>query len=377
MFYKRRTAFKRFKYNFRDYSPTGSLMLPTNKQFLYKVLTHSIFNFCVLAIAGSKLSAQPVTQATHAKSYSIQALEFRVVDIERPITRQGKLLNSLRYIYLESSRPATSQEAREATRAEKRAIKRRQKRRSRATANHVPWEGQLLKVFRLGPPMPDQDQAVIREEFEKKLRNHRDKILGERNQKIDSLAFRGLPIAKSKASKKVASLLETGDDDDELGSEELTQDQAQAGSFCGGLKQECCLIDQENYCKPSLVCVERLNETEADSNSVKTTSICVDAEERKVELACGEFEQRCCEGYCHSSSLICSENMCQLPPIKPQRIKTPVGILQISKVNQVYDEHGELVKSVVQAAVRYDALRSSKDNRALNAIRLGDYARWY
>ena len=370
-------------------------MLPTYKQYLYKVLTKSIFSVFAIALAGPQLLAQPVMQASHAESYVIQPLEFHVIDIERPFTRQGKLFNSLRYIYLEASRPATSQEARTLTRAEKRAIKRRRRRKSQLKKTHVPWEGQLLKVFRLGPPMPDQDQVIIRENFENKLRRYRDKVLNQRNQKIDELAFRGLPIAKSMNSKKVASLLETGDDDDELGSEEINQEQANAGSFCGGVKQDCCVIEQENYCKPSLVCIEiskdsqltasRFAESElaksqaTDSNSVQTKSksICVDAEERKIELACGDFEQKCCKGLSNSSGLICSEGMCQLPPIKPQRIKTPVGILQISKVNQVYNDQGELIKSVVQAAVRYDALRSSKGNRALNAIRLGDYARWY
>ena len=365
-------------------------MLPTYKQYLYKVLIHSIFSVFVMVIARPKLLAQPVMQASHAESYIIKDLEFHVIDIERPFTRQGKLFNSLRYIYLEASRPATSQEARPLTRAEKRALKRRRKRKPQLKKARIPWEGQLLKVFRLGPPMPDQDQAVIREGFENKLRRHRDKILSQRNQKIDELAFRGLPIAKSMTSKKVASLLETGDDDDELGSEEITQEQANAGSFCGGIRQDCCVIEQENYCKPSLVCIkisEASSYTDSQliksqlsgSNSAQTKSksICVDAEERKLELACGDFEQKCCKGLCNSSSLICSENMCELPPIKPQRIKTPVGILQISKVNQVYNEQGELIKSVVQAAVRYDALRSSKSNRALNAIRLGDHARWY
>ena len=360
-------------------------MLPTYKQYLYKVLIHSIFSVFVMIIARPKLLAQPVMQASHAESYIIKDLEFHVIDIERPFTRQGKLFNSLRYIYLEASRPATSQEARTLTRAEKRALKRRRKRKSQLKKARIPWEGQLLKVFRLGPPMPDQDQALIREGFENKLRRHRDKILSQRNQKIDELAFRGLPIAKSMTSKKVASLLETGDDDDELGSEEITQEQANAGSFCGGIRQDCCVIEQENYCKPSLVCI-KISEassytdsqlTGSNSAQTKSKSICVDAEERKLELACGDFEQKCCKGLCNSSSLICSGNMCELPPIKPQRIKTPVGILQISKVNQVYNEQGELIKSVVQAAVRYDALRSSKSNRALNAIRLGDHARWY
>ena len=159
------------------------------------------------------------------------------------------------------------------------------------------------------------------------------------------------------------------------------------GSFCGGLKQSCCVIEQESYCKPSLVCVSQepltktedptLNDPKLSSSKPRLKQFCMDAEERKLELACGDFEQRCCQGACKSSNLICSENECQLPPMKPQRIKTPVGILQISKVNQVYNDQGELIKSVVQATVRYDALRSSRDNRALNAIRLGDYARWY
>ena len=364
-------------------------MLPTNKQYLYKVLLSSIFSVSAMIITKTQLLAQPVVQASHAESYAIQALEFHVIDIERPFTRQGKLLNSPRYVYLEASRPATSAETRSLSRAEERALKRRQKKRTNTQAKspNTPWQGQLLKVFRMGPPMPDQDQIMIREEFENKLRQHRDQVLNHRNQRIDERAFRGLPIAKSSVSKNVASLLETGDDDDELGSEELTRDQATVGSFCGGLKQSCCIIEKESYCKPSLVCVpqkslsktEELlpNDSKLNSNGPALKQLCMDAEERKLELACGDFEQRCCRGTCKSSSLMCSENMCQLPPMKPQRIKTPVGILQISKVNQVYNDQGELIKSVVQATVRYDALRSSKDNRALNAIRLGDYARWY
>lgn len=364
MMHKRRTAFKRFKYIFRDDSPIGQLMFTTNKQYLFKVFISSVFSFCFLLNSSQSVVAQPIAQASHATSYEIKALEFHVVDIERPFTRQGKLLNTPRNIYLESSRPATAQEARALSRAEKRALKRRQRRnRYKTQAENIPWEGQILKVFRLGPPMPNQDQEALREDFEQKLRQYREQKLTQRNQKIDDLAFRGLPVAKSQAPKQVASLLETGDDDDELGSEELQQGKVDVGSFCGGADQACCEIEQEAYCKPSLVCV---------SNK------CIKAEIHKENLTCGDFEQRCCDhSICHVSSLVCSDHRCQLPPLKPQRIKTPVGILQISKVKQVYNEQGELIKSIVQATVRYDALKSSKNNRAFNAIRIGDYARWY
>ena len=63
------------------------------------------------------------------------------------------------------------------SRAEKRALKRQQKNvKHQAKSPNTPWQGQLLKVFRMGPPMPDQDQTMIREEFEDKLRQHRDQV---------------------------------------------------------------------------------------------------------------------------------------------------------------------------------------------------------
>lgn len=296
--------------------------------------------------------AQSTAGLDHQEQQSIGALTFSVVNIQRPLTRSGKTLVSPRHIYLLASREPSTQEARRLAASEKRALKRRAKRRRRKSRASLvsgprPWEGRLLKTFRLGPPRPRIYPTPAHLKYFEQMRAYEKDLLEKRNQKLTTLSAKGSPIALSTPAAPV-ELLEESDDDDELSG-------AEDGEICGHEGEACCQTTRRGSCDSGLMCVD---------------SRCI-----PPPPPCGGFEQACCDKApaCRRSALYClisdtsSDRACLFPPPKPERIKTPIGILEIIEVE------GRLIK----ATVRYDALQSRKNNQPLNAIRQGDKAVWY
>ena len=281
-----------------------------------------------------------------------ESLHFTVVDIHRPHMREGKTLNAPRYIYLQASREPTKSEARRLTPSEKRALKsRRLTKKSKRGSSRTPkanqssldqtWEGRLLKASRLGPPR----ERSYSERYVNALRRYEEKIITEKRASLAALAEAGSPIALSSPIAP-ANLLESSDDDDEMsGSED--------GEICGHLGEQCCITQESPLCDTGLDCVKNR---------------CLNPPK-----PCGGFEQSCCdEGLaCRRAPLRCladqSGQRCLLPPLPPERLKTPIGILEITEVQ------GRLIKAIV----KYDALNPQIDDQPLNAIRRGDEAKWY
>ena len=267
-------------------------------------------------------------------------VSFKVTDIKRPVTRGGRtLISSPRDIYLEASRSPTSAEARPLSKSEKRALKRRFRRSSLDT-----WQGRILRVYRLGPEEMKEFPTEAHQRYFSQLRDYEAQLIAERDAKLAALSETGSPIALS-TPKADPSLLETSDDDDELsGSEE--------GEICGHLGEPCCQTTRRGSCDTKLMCVE---------------GSCVYPPD-----PCGGFEQSCCDqgARCLRGGQVCDESSltCIVPPPPPERLKIPVGVIEIVAV---YDNN------IVKARVRFDALKPQRKSKPLNAIRVGDEATWY
>ena len=347
--------------------------LSVKKEMDYKRSDWSLFQGFVFLIIIGLSPALYAQNSPYDERVDIEQPElfFTVVDIQRPITRIGKTLTSPRHIYLFASREPKPVEARQLARSEKRALKRRRRssksRRRRRGAKQeaqgsslihtaAPWEGRLLKASRLGPPR----QRAYRPTYLQRLREYEATKIKLRDEAIAAQSENGSPIALSTPAASV-DLLESSDDDDELSG-------AEDGEICGHLNEPCCQTTTRGSCEVTsqqpLMCVQLLDEKSGDRKSV-----C-----RPPPEPCGGFEQMCCkeELSCRRAALRCLARdgyaeRCLLPDLPPERLKTPIGILEIVEVQ------GRLVK----AAVRYDALIPQRNHQPLNAVKRGDQAIWY
>ena len=293
-----------------------------------------------------------------ASQNKLDAVSFTVVDVKRPVTRWGRQLSAPRYIYLMASRPPSGREARRLAKSEKRALRKsRRSRKSRKSRNPQdnsvalskarPWDGRWLKVYRLSPAEAPEVDAEAQSQLEDHLRRYEQSLIDQRDARLAELSRGGSPIALS-TPKASPDLLESSDDDDELSG-------AEEGEICGHQGEPCCQTTQRASCDTGLMCVK---------NSCQPPP-----------KPCGGFEQECCqEGLACKSrfGLVClsdqgGEKSCLIPPPLPERLKSPVGIVEIVEVR------GRLVKAIV----RSDALRPKRKKRSLNAIYLGDEATWY
>jgi hypothetical protein len=287
-------------------------------------------------------------------------LSFTVVDVRRPVTRWGRKLSSPRYIYLMASRPPSRSEARRLAKNERRALRksrrgRKSRRASRereiqpsSAARMRPWEGRRLNVYRLGPAEAQEIDAQAHNQLENRMRKYEQRLIDDRDARLAELSSDGSPIALS-TPKASADLLESSDDDDELSG-------AEEGEICGHQGEPCCQTTKRASCDTGLMCVK---------NSCQPPP-----------KPCGGFEQECCaEGPdCYPRfGLVCLSDQgggqsCLIPPPLPERLKSPVGVVEVVEVR------GSLVKAIV----RSDALKPRRrKSRSLNAIYLGDEATWY
>lgn len=271
-------------------------------------------------------------------------MSFKVVDVQRPVTRNGKTLTSPRDIYLLATRQPSPQEARRLSRSELQALRRGKK--SRETLDT--WEGRVLRVFRLGPAEPKEYPTAQHLEYFDRLRSREAQMIQEATEQLAALSAEGSPIALSTPDAP-AELLETSDDDDEL-------DGKEEGQICGHVGEQCCETTRGGACDTGLICIKE--------------------ECQLPPPPCGGFEQACCaEGDpCRRpelTGLTCLEDrgepLCLFPVPPPEHMKTPVGVLEIISV------HGPIVK----ARVRFDALKPQQGEQPLNAIKVGDEASWY
>jgi len=301
--------------------------------------------------SGDMLRGQPHHSGGQGK------VSFKVVDVKRPVTRWGRRLSAPRYIYLMASRSPSRAEARRLARSEKRALRKSRKSRKprkprqpelapRATGVR-PWEGRYLGVYRLGPAQAREFPTQVHLDYFDQLRAYEQRLIDERDAHLAEISRGGSPIALS-TPKASPDLLESSDDDDELSG-------AEEGEICGHQGEPCCQTTQRGSCDTGLMCVK---------------GSC-----QPPPTPCGGFEQECCAEApaCRRTGLIClpdegGAQACLMPPPLPERLKTPVGVVEIIEVN------GPLVKAVV----RSDALKSRRRRaRPLNAIYLGDEATWY
>ena len=286
---------------------------------------------------------------------------FTVVDVRRPVTRAGRRLTSPRYVYLMASRAPSKGEARPLAKSEKRALrKKRKSRKARGRKSREvqaaspglprirPWEGRWLKVYRLSPAEAQEIDTQARDELEGRMRQYEQRLIDQRDAYLAELSRGGSPIALS-TPKASPDLLESSDDDDELSG-------AEEGEICGHQGEPCCQTTQRASCDTGLMCVK---------NSCQPPP-----------KPCGGFEQECCaEGpACKPRfGLVCLSDQgggqsCLIPPPLPERLKSPVGVLEVVEVR------GHLIKAIV----RSDALRPKRRGvKSLNAIYLGDEATWY
>ena len=320
-------------------------------EFKYPSLYILLVTIVIFSIRFNKLGH---TQELTANDINNGELYFKVVDIQRPLTRYGKTLTSPRYIYLQASREPTVPEARKLASSEIRALKRRTKRRRGRAQRKVQkemigpqaWERRLLKAFRFGPPRASNFPTPAHERYFDHLRSLEKKREAKRKEYLETLASEGSPIALTRPTAP-SDLLESSDDDDEILGEET-------GEICGHQGEPCCKQTTRGPCDIGLMCVE-------DHCALPPP-------------LCGGFEQICCSKgrSCIRDGLKCLTSdsgieQCLFPPPPAERVKTPIGILEIIEVQ------GQVVK----ALVRYDALKPQGADQPLNALRRGDLAIWY
>ena len=215
-----------------------------------------------------------------------------------------------------------------------------------------PWEGRLLRVYRLSPAEQRDYPTAEHLAYFEQLRDYERRLIEARDAKLAELSSAGSPIAP-KAPKASPEDLERGDDDDEISGDE-------EGEICGLDGQACCQTTRRGPCDTGLMCVKQ-----------------------KCQLPprpCGGFEQICCaEGdpcrvqrgrstsmfSCMPSDM--GEQQCLIPPPKPERLKTPIGLLEVVSVKN----------EVIKALVRRDILKDRSASDSINAISIGDRATWH